>query len=314
MFLVAPRLQDTAEDRRARFKTLYQACRKAGQSHDDIASVCRITPPKLSFIIEDNDDVAQELLDRLEKWTKITNVEAPAVGKTASSFHDGSQRSFGEPRMAATVTSAGPETGTRLNDQKVSKKQHDEFRTIVKDLRNKYNLTVAQCLRATGYASLTGLEYAIENGPKVWVYERTKYICNAMLSGNFTLEQAFEQADRRWPVPDRKRGRRRKTSSAQPVAVQGDRSAQGPAEHGGRPVSARELPELAAGLKERLVQGFAVIEQCGSELLQITNRLLEIAKNPEMPVTVRMVAGNMVRGLNEHVLFSLTVGENSPAN
>jgi len=40
-------------------------------------------------------------------------------------------------------------------------------------------------------------------------------------------------------------------------------------------------------------------------LARITNALLELATNPEMPRTVRKTAGTMVRGLNECVLSAL---------
>ena len=311
--------------RAARFVEIYRLCRNAGQNHDDIAAACGLTPPNLQNIIESGGVTTQNVLSRLENWARLTHIELPPRIAAPPTFfqsrRDRPTTNMNESNGAASnevhdiqvdaTSGPGPSLQrTRPVDprSKVSEQQRTEFQAICEDLKSKYKLKVQERLRATGYRSLTGLTFAIRNGPSVLVYERARFIRNALLAGTYTKEKAFEEAERRWPMPANGRHgprKRRKNATRPDAAIEAAQNEAGPAAESHPDLTRSsdvEFAALAGGVREKLIRGFTIIEQAGLQLSRISDSLRELANDPGMPKTVRKTAAEMLNGLTVHTL------------
>lgn len=310
--------------RAARFVEIYRLCCNAGQNHDDIAAACGLTPPNLQNIIDAGGATTPNVLSRLENWARLTHIELPPrIAGAPTSFQ--SRRDRPTANMNETNGAASKEvhsievnsTSGHLSSQrtrpadlrsKVSEQQRAEFQAICEELKSKYKLKVQERLRATGYRSLTGLTFAIRNGPTVLVYERARFIRNALLAGTYTKEKAFEEAERRWPIPANGRHgpRKRRKNAARPdAAVEAVRNAAGAGADSQPDLTGAtevELATLAGGVRDKLIRGFTIIEQAGLQLSRISDSLRELANDPGMPKTVRKTAAEMLHGLTVHTL------------
>lgn len=309
--------------RSRRFIEIYQSCLEAGQGHDDLAKVCGLTPGNLRNVVEAGGATTEDVLVRLEKWAMLCKIPLPDREPSLRTHPrrevlDALQNGKGaNGKIEDTdVIQTKRKQPSRLSEAKASKHQHDEFHVIVRELKEKYRLSLSERLRAAGYRSLTGLNYALVHGPKLWVYERTRFIRNALLAGTMSREEAFAEADRRWPVPETGvRARRRRKTAAARNAVQDDAPNQPvnpTASAASRNRSGFSLPELAADTNERLIRGFSVIERCGLELARIAELLIELATDPGMPRTVRKTAGEMANGLTKQVLPHIELEDAPP--